>query len=143
MSRKKCKNDAPKRASGIFSHSCAGGNSEDPIHIFQIQPPFVFKFRLPVPQEVIAPNSEPPGHRDVSHHPLNKSMKRREGFVPRTNGHAHAAACPYLVTYPHAGTLLHIQRPALIAISKDLILKTYRPRGALPGTFLTFGAEIL
>lgn len=116
---------------------------QDPIYLFKVKPPLILGFRLPISQEIITPNGKPPGKGRVPHRPPNSPVKGSIGFVPGANLYARATTRPRFVSHPHSRTCLHICWPALIPLIDHLITEADRPRGALPGTLLTFGTKIL
>ena len=44
-------------------------NSQNTFYVLKVKPPFVFRMRFPVSEEVIPPKGESSQHRNVGHRP--------------------------------------------------------------------------
>src|SRR5271157_166757 len=108
------------------------------VNTLQVKPPFAFIVGLPITHEIISPNCQASCRTRMPHHPTYSTVEGRVRFIPRAYGHAGTTRGTMLVSDPHAGTLLDVDRPALVTIVHDLSFIADSLYRAFTGTLLTF-----
>ena len=113
------------------------------VHLFQIQPPFIIEIGRNIAHNLIAPDSQSSGRRNVAHGPLDKAVKGRIGFVPRAYADTYAATGPDFVADPLLGAFFHVIGPFLIAVVDHFLAKTDGSGGTVAGALFAFVAKVL
>ncbi len=113
------------------------------INFLNVEPPLIFRFGLPVGENIIQFRGDPVCGWKISQCPVDRTVKRRERLIPGADLDTCTAARSVPVINAHTRTLSNIDRPFFIAVVDYFVTVTNRLCRTFPGTFAALSAKIL